>query len=76
MLIFNKFDIGQIVYLRTDEDQMPRIITEISIRHDNFLVYQLSCGTVNSFHYEMEISEEKNILSMTGDVRTSTDIQI
>lgn len=63
MVIDNKFDIGQIVYLKTDEDQLPRIITGLTIRGNNVLVYCLSSGTSESWHYDFEISEEKVLIN-------------
>lgn len=61
MIIENKFDLGELVYLKTDEDQKQRMVTKISATLDGGLLYDLSCGTVITCHYEKEISEEKNI---------------
>lgn len=59
MLIDNKYDIGDEVFLKTDTDQYPRMI--ISIRVNKYdLVYELTCGTVTSYHYDFEMSKEKN----------------
>lgn len=62
MMIDNKYEIGQIVYLKTDDDQRARIITCIRV-FQNELLYQLSCGSQCSDHYEFEISTEKNLLN-------------
>jgi hypothetical protein len=62
MRIDNKFDIEQEVYLRTDIDQSVRIVTSIQIRANNLLMYEISCGVQTTWHYEFELSEEKNIL--------------
>lgn len=60
MVIENKFEIGQTVYLITDEDQKPRLV--ISIRVNKYdLIYELNSGTIASFHYDFEISEEKQL---------------
>lgn len=61
MVIDNKFDFGDIVYLATDIEQLPRIVTRIYI-DPNYLCYELSCGTTTSNHYELEITAEKNTL--------------
>jgi hypothetical protein len=61
MTIPNKYDLKQVVYLRTDTDQLPRIVTGIQIR-PNLLIYNLACGTSESDHYDIEMSEEKNVL--------------
>lgn len=60
MLINNKFNIGQTVYLKTDTDQLRRIVTAIKVCGDNSFFYELSCGRECSDHYDFEISEEVN----------------
>lgn len=57
MVLDNKYELRQEVYLRTDMDQLKRIVTAITIRHTG-LLYELSCGERNSSHYEFEISGE------------------
>lgn len=57
MLINNKFSIGQTVYLRTDTEQLQRIVTAIKVCGDNSLFYELSCGREVSDHYDFEIAE-------------------
>lgn len=59
--IDNKFDFGQIVYLKTDKEQSARMVTAISISKGD-LLYELSCGTTVSKHYDFEITEEINVL--------------
>jgi hypothetical protein len=56
-----KYKIGQIVYLKTDDRQLERIVTQIRITQHGYL-YQLCEGVNESVHYEIEISEEKNVL--------------
>jgi len=58
MMIENKFNIGEKVYLETEPDQIERIITGILVDSNN-LLYRLSAGTIISFHYDYEISREK-----------------
>lgn len=53
------FDIGDIVFLKTDTEQAPRIITGILMRPNGFLYY-LSNSTSESTHYEIEISKDLN----------------
>jgi hypothetical protein len=62
MIIDNKFEIGQSVYLKTDEDQRERIIRQLCFRGSGLVQYELMCGTVGSWHDEFEIMEEKNVL--------------
>lgn len=64
MIIENKFNIGDLVYLKTDNDQSQRMIVSISVRRKD-LVYEVSFGSVSSWHYEFEISEEKDVLKST-----------
>lgn len=61
LTIDNGYDIGEIIYLRTDPDQSPRVITGIKIRANNTVIYMISLGaTAETEHYEFEISEEAN----------------
>jgi len=53
------FDIGDIVFLKTDSEQLPRVITGILMRPNGFLYY-LSNSTNETSHYEIEISKEVN----------------
>ena len=61
MVVDNKYNIGQTVYLKHDPEQLKRIVQSIQINPGN-LSYCLGCGSVGSWHYEFEISEEVNIL--------------
>lgn len=65
MIINNQFEIGQVVYLRSDEDQRARIVVQIAIMPGASLRYCLNCGTVETWHYEIEVSAEKDILKTT-----------
>jgi hypothetical protein len=59
MTIKTKFDIEQRVYLVHDPDQVERIITEFSASKFGHQ-YLLICGSDESWHYEFEISKEKD----------------
>lgn len=61
MIINNKYDIGQIVFLITDPEQLPRIVTRLIVNM-NTVLYDLSCGMEMSAHYDFEMSEEKTIV--------------
>lgn len=61
MVIQNKYELGQIVYLVTDEDQSPRMVTQIKIGADGGLIYQLSMGCDHTEHFELEISDTVNV---------------
>ena len=64
MLIENKFDLGQLVYLKTDYDQSPRFVTAINIRPGR-IIYGLVGGTVESWHDDFEISLEKSTINVS-----------
>jgi hypothetical protein len=65
MMVENKYDFGDVVYLVTDSDQEKRIVTAIKIYPSGGILYQLSCGTENSDHYEFEISKEEDTVLKT-----------
>lgn len=64
MVIENKFNFGDIVYLKTDPDQRPRIVTTFSVGVSSIL-YELSCGTITSWHRDFEMTAEKDVLLTT-----------
>ncbi len=46
MVIKNKHNIGDTVYLLTDREQNPRIVIAIVIYMSGELLYKLICGTI------------------------------
>jgi hypothetical protein len=64
MIIENKFELQQTVYLKTDPDQKARVVTRIIVNPSG-LSYELYCGTGGSWHYDFEISTEKDVLKAT-----------
>lgn len=64
MIIDPKYRIGQIVYLKTDEDQRERMVYCYRV-YLNDLVYELTCSTSTSIHYGFEINGEKDIVKST-----------
>jgi hypothetical protein len=56
-----KFSIGEIVYLRTDVEQLPRMVisAEVGI---GWVIYSLASGVNTSRHYDFEIIRERDIL--------------
>jgi hypothetical protein len=59
-----KFKIGDIVYLRTDSDQKKRIVTSIVISQSG-IKYELSCATVDTWHYDFEMTHDIDVLIAT-----------
>ena len=65
MVIDNKFNIGDSVYLKTDREQYERIITGMCLRVNGIVSYEVASGTLSTWHYEFELSNEKDILIKT-----------
>jgi hypothetical protein len=53
-----KYDFGDIVYLKTDIEQLPRMITGFILRQKS-ISYYCSCGTIESAHYDYELTSER-----------------
>lgn len=62
MLINNKFNIGQLVYLKTDSDNELRMITEIKIMSNGLCMYLACKGVESGWYYEIELSSEPSII--------------
>lgn len=56
------FELGDIVYLKTDPEQLERIITAFCLYPGNGVTYRLSFDTEDAWHYAIEISTEKDIV--------------
>ena len=63
MIIDNIYEIGQVVYLKTDTDQIPRIVISISVYKGGELLYKVASGTQTSEHYEFELSKERELIN-------------
>jgi hypothetical protein len=60
-----EFNLDEIVYLKSDQEQVPRIINGILLSQGGCL-YSLSCGEHDSWHYGNEITRTKNLLFLTS----------
>lgn len=68
MIIENEFDFGEIVYLKTDINQLPRMVVAIQKGADGGIVYKCAQGPNEFWHYEIEITRDRNTtLCMTFD---------
>lgn len=67
MKINNEFDFGEILYLKTDIHQNPRMLIAIEVYPDGELLYKLISGTSVSYHYAMEITREKDVVLTTNN---------
>lgn len=61
MKVSTRFDMFQIVYLKTDPDQLGRMVTYIKLLPGS-VVYALSYGTSSSEHFEQEITTTANVV--------------
>lgn len=61
MLIDEKFEMGELVYLKTDPDQLPRLVTGYTIR-PNSIIYYISSGEMETSHYDIEITVEQSFM--------------
>jgi|TARA_B110000908_G_scaffold163346_1_gene209832 hypothetical protein len=59
-----KFELGETVYLKTDTEQLQRMVTEISLSgssmNDHVVIYELSQSDLSSKHYSAEMSRNRN----------------
>ena len=62
IILKSKFDYGQIVYIKTDINQDPRQIIGIQGTADGGMLIKLTTDGDISWHYECEISEDKDIM--------------
>lgn len=70
-------DIGDIVYLRTDPEQYPRLITSFVVEPSGMLLYKLALGDRKSDHYEFEMMKDiENRKAVTGFAQKQQDERI
>ena len=62
-----EFMIQQTVYLKTDKEQKPRLVTGISLRPFNSVTYGLTENTTETWHYGFEINDERDIIMATSN---------
>lgn len=54
------FNIGQIVFLKTDINQDERLVIKIQLMPNKGVMYMLSLGETSEWFYDIEISEDKD----------------
>lgn len=57
---------GELVYLITDEHQLPRQVLRIITLPGGTIVYELACGLDQSAHFEIELTTEPNNKNKVG----------
>jgi hypothetical protein len=65
MVVNNTYEIGDTVYLKTDPNQFPRIITRFCVNPGGVITYECFSGNISSWHYDIEFSTEKNTVLTT-----------
>jgi hypothetical protein len=61
MVIDNEFEIGELVYLKTDQEQVQRIVSALIVAK-TYVGYELKTGTYVSSHEAFEIVKEKVLI--------------
>jgi hypothetical protein len=61
VIIETPYNFGDVVFIKTDEEQKERMITEICVKSPSLLVFQLTHGVTCSWHYEYEFETEINV---------------
>ena len=57
-----EYPIGMPIFLRTDTEQLQRIITGVIVR-ENGLMYIVVFADIESHHYGFELQTEENVLT-------------
>ena len=60
----NDYNLGEIVYLKTDPSQFGRMVTGIKLCIDESILYELTVGEMVTHHYQAEISKEKSTINI------------
>lgn len=63
-----QYDYGQIVYIKTDLAQDPRQIIGVQGTADGGILIKVTTDGEVSWHYECEISDEKDIVLAMNNV--------
>ena len=64
MIFKTAYQVGQIVYLVTDLDQLPRLITGIISYIDGSFQYQIKYAESCSFVFEQELTGERQQINV------------
>lgn len=61
-VIDTKYEIGDIVYLKTDPEQVERQVFAYIVYRSE-IIYKVTMGTTVSEHYDFELTSEKTYVS-------------
>lgn len=56
-----EFEVGDMVYLKTDKEQCKRVLIGICLRPTG-ITYNLTCGITDSWHYGFELAKEPDLV--------------
>jgi hypothetical protein len=63
MTIKNKYELGQLVFLVTDPDQLPRMVIQVGKNITGGVLYVLACGSDEPAEFfEDEIQDERSVI--------------
>lgn len=63
-----KFQIGDIVYLKTDVDQLPYLVVRYNVDADNIVTYSISQGhTPEIIAQAIELDDKADVLLRTSN---------
>jgi len=65
-IIDTQHNIGELVFLITDPDQYPHLVTGYLVRNDG-IRYALSMKGQETYHYDFEIISEKDIIKALSE---------
>lgn len=55
------YDIGDTVFMVTDEEQFERLVTEIKLTPNTGALYKVVCGVEEKECYAIELSDKKKL---------------
>lgn len=59
------YTFGDILYLKTDIEQLERILCKVTF-YQTGIMYGLACGSVFSEHYDFEVSYKRDMVKGLG----------
>jgi hypothetical protein len=62
----SNYSLGSLIFLITDSEQLPRIITSIKFSLDGGCLYGVANGINESFHYDGEMTSKRNMEVVLG----------
>lgn len=59
MVVNNEYNIGDTVYIKTDKDQDPGMITAILLRNGDYIVYEVTRDETVRWYCDFELTYDK-----------------